>query len=102
MDKNEVIRKLKEYADKINSIYEPEMIYLFGSYAKGDWNDFSDIDVAIIFDRPNNKFEIMRNILKLRRKIDLRIEPIIFDLNHDPSGFLSTILDTGELIFKKN
>ena len=103
MDKIEVIKKLKEFANKINSEYNPEMIYLFGSYSRGNWHNDSDIDVAIIFDKINeNRFEIMKQILKLRRDIDLRIEPVIFERNIDPSGFLQTILDSGELIFKRS
>jgi predicted nucleotidyltransferase len=103
MDKVEVIYKLNLYSQKINSVFNPEMIYLFGSYAKGNWHEDSDIDVAVIFNKfQENQFDIIKKILKLRRSIDLRIEPVLFEINVDPSGFLKTIMNTGELIYKRS
>jgi hypothetical protein len=34
--------------------------------------------------------------------IDVRIEPVILDENHDRSGFLAEILKTGEIIYEKS
>jgi len=102
MDKIEVLEKLKLYSEQINEISNPEMIYLFGSYANGNWHKDSDIDVALVFDKLQvNQFELMKKILKLRRDIDLRIEPLIFEKDKDPSGFLQTIMNTGEIIYKR-
>ncbi len=50
-------------------------IYLFGSYAKGTWNANSDIDLAIIFDKVADAFDMQVELMKLRRKFDTRIEP---------------------------
>ncbi|MFH1051681.1 MAG: nucleotidyltransferase domain-containing protein [bacterium] len=103
MDKSEVIEKLRNYSKRINEISNPELIYLFGSYAKGNWHKDSDIDVAVIFDKLNvDRYDIMKKILRIRRDIDLKIEPIIFEKGVDPSGFLQTIIDTAELIYKRD
>ncbi len=47
-----VNRIINEIRDELKSLY-PDFrgIYLFGSHARGDANDDSDIDLAIIFDR---------------------------------------------------
>ena len=103
MDKIDVIEKLRNYSKRINEISNPELIYLFGSYANGNWHKHSDIDVAVVFDKLNeNRYDIMKKILKIRRDIDLRIEPVIFERGVDPSGFLQTIIDTAELIYKRD
>ncbi len=48
LDKNTVIKKVTEYADLVNTVISPNKIILYGSFAKGNWNENSDIDVAII------------------------------------------------------
>jgi uncharacterized protein len=50
-------------------------IILFGSYAKGTHNEDSDIDIAVILKDYNNLIEIQVDLMRLRRKIDSRIEP---------------------------
>lgn len=50
-------------------------VILFGSYAKGNYNADSDIDIAIVFDDYNNLIDMQLELMRLRRKIDSRIEP---------------------------
>jgi len=50
-------------------------IILFGSYAKNNFNEDSDIDIAVILKDYNNLIEIQLDLMRLRRKIDSRIEP---------------------------
>lgn len=49
--------------------------YLFGSYAKGMEREESDIDVAIVLENMTDFYTIQLLLMRLRRKIDLRIEP---------------------------
>ena len=49
--------------------------YLFGSHARGNSSDISDIDVAVIVGSNNDIFDLQMQMLRIRRKIDLRIEP---------------------------
>lgn len=52
---------------------------IFGSYAKGDPKEESDIDIALVSTAfTGDRFEDRRKIVPLRRKIDNRIEPIPF------------------------
>lgn len=71
--------------------------YLFGSYAKGTYNEDSDIDLAIIFDSYKDSFDTQVNLMKLRRKFDLRIEPHPFlkkdIVEFDP--FITEVMRTG-------
>ncbi len=50
-------------------------IILFGSYAKGNYNDDSDIDIAGILKDYSNLIDMQLELMRLRRKIDSRIEP---------------------------
>ncbi len=75
MDKNEALRIANLYAQAINEKYSYSRIILFGSYAKGNYHDESDIDIAIVFDDYNNLIDMQVDLMRIRRKIDSRIEP---------------------------
>jgi len=56
-------------------------------------NDDSAIDVAVIVDELNiDILEAQALLYKLRRDLDLRIEPVLPLENKDRSGFLEEVL----------
>ncbi len=76
-------------------------VYLYGSYAKGNYKKDSDIDLAIVSDDfSGDVIDDQLLLMKLRRKVDLRIEPHPFLLEEfstdDP--YVKTIIETGEEI----
>ena len=99
MDKSQVIEIVKKYAYVVNEKIKPNKIVLYGSYARGNWQENSDIDVAVIVDCLNTDcLEIMALLYKLRRGIDDRIEPVLLEKSNDSSGFLAEIMKYGETI----
>ena len=103
MDKSEVIEKLKRFAPLVVEMLSPEKIVLFGSYARGNPREYSDIDVAVIVDEiEGDSLEIEANLFKLRRDIEVLIEPVLLEQAHDPSGFLEHIMGYGEVIYSKS
>ena len=100
MDKATVVNKVKQYADVVCNYFPVQKVILFGSYSKGTANSESDIDVAVVVDKVDNIIESEFTLYKLRRDIDVSIEPILFELNaDDPSGFFEEIQKTGEIIY---
>jgi predicted nucleotidyltransferase len=75
MDKAEALKIAQKYALEVESKFHYIKIILFGSYAKGNFNDESDIDIAIVFEDYNNLLDMQLELMRLRRKIDSRIEP---------------------------
>ncbi|NCO53986.1 MAG: nucleotidyltransferase [Bacteroidetes bacterium CG_4_10_14_3_um_filter_31_20] len=75
MDKKEALRIANEYINSISSKYNIKQAILFGSFAKGTYNDDSDIDIAIVVNNIVDIIDTQIDLMKLRRKIDLRIEP---------------------------
>jgi len=56
-----------------------EKIFLYGSHARGNATNDSDIDIAIISnDFTGERFDDRRLLVRLRRQIDRRIEPMPF------------------------
>lgn len=59
----------------MNKKYKYFNINLFGSYAKGNYNDESDINIDIVFKNYSILLEMQLEMMRLRKKIDRRIEP---------------------------
>lgn len=49
LDKATVIKTGEQYAKAVTGAFSPQAILLYGSHAKGNASDESDIDVAVIF-----------------------------------------------------
>lgn len=70
----EIIDRLREYKEQFAEKYGIEQLGLFGSVARGEQDDKSDIDVFIKLKRPSffTCFGIQEELKKLfHRKIDL-------------------------------
>ncbi|MCX6238532.1 MAG: nucleotidyltransferase domain-containing protein [Bacteroidia bacterium] len=70
-----VIDTAKLYIQEIPESMELKKAYLFGSYAKGNEHMDSDIDIAVVIGKMDDFFAIQMELMRLRRTIDLRIEP---------------------------
>jgi predicted nucleotidyltransferase len=102
MDKAEVIEKLKRYSNLIKRYFPVKMVILFGSYSRNCARKDSDIDVAVVVEKlEKDSLSSEVELFKLRRQIDSRIEPVLFEVGQkDPSGFFRTILETGDIIYQ--
>ncbi len=75
MDKRDALNIAEKYANAVKSKYDFVKIILFGSYAKGNFNKDSDIDIAVVLKDYSNLIDTQLELMRLRRKIDSRIEP---------------------------
>jgi predicted nucleotidyltransferase len=99
MGKNEAIAKLEQYKRLLSKHLDIQQVILFGSYATGVPGEDSDIDVAIVVDQiQGDYFSVTPLLWKLRRQVDERIEPLLFESGNDASGFLSEITKHGIVI----
>jgi len=55
--------------------YDLSKAYLFGSYARNNQHEESDIDLALVIRNLPDPFSAQVELMKLRRDFDLRIEP---------------------------
>ena len=104
LDKATVRQIAQRYTDAVCKALSPQSVVMFGSYVNGSPHEYSDIDIAIVFDGYDGDWLDTAALLqRLRRGIDDDtpggIEPHIMDATSDPSGFLEYILKTGEVIY---
>ncbi len=70
----EIVRQYLEVLRQ--SQINPEAVFLFGSYAKGEPREYSDIDVAIVSGNlSGDRFDDGCTLMHLRWGVDLRLEP---------------------------
>ena len=74
--KHELEKIVRVFLDEIQKRYHVNSAYLFGSYAKGTQDRWSDIDLAVISpDFSEDLFEERIVLMCLASEIDERIEP---------------------------
>ena len=95
-------RITSQYAALLRNHIKLDKVILYGSFAKGQSHADSDIDVAVVSpDFTGDRIEDQLKLMRFRRQIDLRIEPIPFL----PQDFVATdplakeIIDTGDVIY---
>lgn len=101
MDKGAALNIARIYANVVRDKYSLIKVILFGSFAKGNFNEDSDIDIAVVFKDFDNLLDMQLELMRLRRKIDSRIEPHPFrESDFDLSNPIVTeIIKYGEEIY---
>lgn len=94
-----VQKQIARYVDELRKRnIQIDRAYLFGSYAKGTANEWSDIDVALLTNEfIGDRFDFRFLLMKIARDIDLDIEPhpyLIADFNRE-NQFASEVIKTG-------
>ena len=99
----DTVRKL---TDVILKEYDPEMVILFGSVARGDSDEFSDIDMLVVMDDDSPEetaLKIMADTDPICTEKDIKIiAPGEYYRQKDiPGTILYPVLNEGEVIFKR-
>lgn len=96
MDRNKAIELSKIYSQEVKSVYNPYKVVLYGSYSRNEQTKDSDIDIAVIFNGFSGDWmKISSDLWRMTEKADTIIEPVLLDLQNDPSGFVEEVLKTG-------
>ena len=105
--KREVEAVVTEYASRVKALLgdKLEAVILYGSFARGDYEDGSDVDVMVLVNVPQDQqkehWDIIADIaFELGWEHNLLISPIlqsveIFERYKDASGFFKNVLSEG-------
>jgi predicted nucleotidyltransferase len=101
--KREMNRRLRRIGKKIKQEYRAERVILFGSHARGDATEDSDVDLLVVAPTKERFFERMASVRRLIRNLrdGLPVSPIVLTPGElekrrqagDP--FVQEILETG-------
>ena len=89
-DKNIIVEYLK---DKL----KPRFIYLFGSFAKGEGRQDSDIDLAIYMDKEISAYDLF--IISNKRSFEVKRDVQIVDLRDIDTVFAAQIVGNREELY---
>jgi predicted nucleotidyltransferase len=102
--KRDVKKIITEYINRLNRLgIEVSQIILYGSYAKGNPREYSDIDIAVV-SQTFNKLDIFERqdlLSKAHHRLAEPIEPIGLtpDQMKEKKGFVREIIDKGIIIY---
>jgi predicted nucleotidyltransferase len=99
--------KISEIVNKIASGYKPDKIILFGSYARGNPNEDSDLDLFVIKDsdlpRPLRTAQVRKLIYGSMIPIDLIVytPQEIEELKNNKYSFIFNVLNSGKTLYER-
>ena len=96
--REKIYKRLKQFVRKLRQKFLIQEIYLFGSGARGELHEGSDIDLMIVGDFKGKMPERIGQVLKLT---DLPIEPLVytpqeFERFKVNNSFIKRIIRTGK------
>jgi len=71
----EIYKRLREFISKIKKRFPIHQVYLYGSFARGQVHEGSDIDLVVVGDFKEPFFDRISKILEIT---DLPIEPLVY------------------------
>ena len=95
--------------ESIVRLYQPDKIILFGSWARDDADEQSDIDLLVISNRE-------KHLPRYQRGLDVRLQlsafktpkDILFYTHEDvdrwrnvPQAFINTVLNEGQILYER-
>jgi predicted nucleotidyltransferase len=99
--------KISEIVNKIATGYNPDKIILFGSYASGNPNENSDLDLFVIKDselpRPMRTVQVRKMLYGLNIPMDLIVytPKEIEESSENKFSFVFNVLNTGITLYER-
>jgi uncharacterized protein len=84
--RDKIINRISEV---IAQKYPDAELYLYGSRARGDANDFSDWDLLVLLDFPSVSFSVETNIMDDMYEIELETGEIISPLVYSKGDWIN-------------
>ncbi len=105
--KHEARRMIEDILRKIIAAYTPQKVILFGSYAYGEPNEDSDIDLLIIKDTDKRPIERWMEVKRLLRDRDrtVSVSPLVYTRQELEQRlaiqdyFIQEVLEKGEVLY---
>lgn len=85
--------------------YKPERIYLFGSWARGEEDDLSDLDIVVIKSTPLPFFDRLREVHRLLPAGLGAVDVLVYTpeeftaMEKEGNAFAELIIEEGRLIY---
>lgn len=97
---DKLLKRLNTFISEIDQEYKLKIAYLFGSFSRGEENEKSDIDLALLFEKKYTDFQdaMLRGALIERGKEVLGREVDIVNLNIAPIRLKYQVVKEGQIL----
>ena len=98
---------MERFRDRVVRKLNPLAIILFGSFARGDINEGSDVDIVVIANFKEPFLDRIKTLLDLNDRIGLPLEPVGYTpdefrkMQLENNRFIEEVIATGKLIYGK-
>lgn len=100
-------RDIADVVEQIVALYDPDQVYLFGSYAKGNAADHSDLDLLVV--RPTELPRWLRgsDVVAVLARMAFRMDVLFMtpqevqDELAQPYSLISTIMPTARVCYSR-
>jgi predicted nucleotidyltransferase len=101
----EVFEKIKAYVGEVVKHLNPYLVILFGSFATGEINEGSDVDVLVVADFKEGFLDRIATLMRLNA-FGIPIEPIGYtleeleEMKRRGNPFILEVLEKGKVLYK--
>lgn len=101
------LREIELVAQRLGNAADAEQVILFGSYARDEATDDSDVDLLIIADSDLPRFKRSRELYTLFRPHPFSMDLLVYTPQeiergkHSPASFVSTALKEGKVLYER-
>jgi len=96
------IKQLQKIVNYFKKQPEAEVVFLFGSKAKGEDKKESDVDLAVLFNNPKANLFALQGEFREELKNLLGVEVDIVNMNAADVVFNYRVLSEGKIIYQRN
>lgn len=101
----EVSKKIDDYVSEVVRKLNPDLVLLFGSFATGDINEGSDIDILVVADFKENFLDRIRTLMDINT-FKIPIEPVGYtpeefqEMKGKKNPFILEVIEKGKVLYK--
>jgi len=103
----EVSKKIDNYIGEVVRKLNPNLVILFGSFATGDINEGSDIDILVVTEFKEDFLDRIRTLMDLNT-LKIPIEPVGYtpeefnQMKKRKNPFIMEVLEKGKVMYKSS
>ena len=99
---------IEQVATKLGTAANAERVILFGSYARGDAREHSDVDFMIVAESTLPRFKRSRELYKMLRPHPFGMDIVVYTPEEIergkriPVSFVSSVLQEGKTLYERH
>lgn len=83
-----ILVEIQNFSEKLKQKFQLKHLFVYGSYADGSYDEWSDIDIAVILEGPESH---SREIYSIGKECDIRFDALGFSFNDFDKSLLPII-----------